>query len=200
MSTQMIEFLVLAIAAGVVLFRLYSVLGRRTGAEPPPRTAPQSAQVDLGRAQEAPRVNARETAPPPANSGLSDVMRADPAFDVDEFVSGARSAYELIVQAFASGDRETLRPLLTARVFDAYDRAITERAATGEQGSELVRLKSAELADIALDGVTARAVVKFESELAAGQHGLRDAREKWTFERDVTSRDPNWKLARVVAA
>jgi len=65
---------------------------------------------------------------------------------------------------------------------------------------ELVRLKAAELTDVSLDGSTARAVVKFESELAAGQHGLRDAREKWTFERDVTSRDPNWRLARVVAA
>ncbi|MDX2237638.1 MAG: Tim44/TimA family putative adaptor protein [Hyphomonadaceae bacterium] len=199
MSSQLLELLVLAVAAGVVLVKLYSVLGKRTGAEPPPRAAPQPAQGELARAQESVRA---PSAPIGAAgpSGLSDVVRADPSFDPEHFVTGARAAYEMIVQAFAKGDRDALRPLLTERVYDAYDKAIAARAASGEPGVELVRLKAAELTDVSLDGSVARAVVKFESELAAGQHGLRDAREKWTFERDVTSRDPNWRLARVVAA
>lgn len=196
MSSQMIELLVLAVAAGVVLVKLYSVLGRRTGAEPPP--TPQPAQGDLGRTQEQPRPPAQPIQTQGA-SGLSDVVRADPSFEPEHFLQGARSAYELIIKAYADGDVEGLRPLLTPRVFETYQKAIAART-PNEQTVELVRLKGAELIDVGLDGAIARAVVKFESELAAGQHGLRDAREKWTFERDVTSRDPNWKLARVVQA
>ena len=61
-------------------------------------------------------------------------------------------------------------------------------------------MKSAEALSAELEGETARVVVKFESELAEGAVGVRDAREKWTFERSVRSPDPNWRLARVTAA
>jgi len=70
----------------------------------------------------------------------------------------------------------------------------------GGAGPELVRLKTAEIVDAALQGDTARVTVKFEAELAEGAHGVRDARERWTFERNVRSADPNWLLSRVQAA
>jgi predicted lipid-binding transport protein (Tim44 family) len=143
-----------------------------------------------------------QTAPPagPASGGVADIARADPSFDVGHFLARARGAYELIVQAFALGDRNALRPLLTTRVFSAYDKAITEREATGGKGPELVRLKSAEISDAQLDGQISRVSVRFEAELAEGAHGLRDTKERWTFERDVTSADPNWRLAAVSQA
>jgi predicted lipid-binding transport protein (Tim44 family) len=136
----------------------------------------------------------------PAGGGVADIVRADPNFDVGHFLNGARSAYEMIVQAFAKGDRAALRPLLTTRVFSSYDKAIAEREAAGGPGPELVRLKSAELADAQLDGNIARVAVKFEAELAEGVHGLRDTKERWTFEREVNSQDPNWRLAAVAQA
>lgn len=196
MDQNLIEILVLAFIAGFVLFRLYATLGRRTGAERPPEPAP--AQGEL------PREVGQPVAPPktggPAGEGLMAIVRADPSFDVEHFASGAKSAYELIVGAFAKGDRDALRGLLTPRVFETYDAAIAKRGETGEPGPELVRLKSAEIIDAALQGDTARISVKFEAELAEGAHGMRDARERWTFERNVRSGDPNWLLSRVSAA
>lgn len=194
-----LEILVLAFIAGFVLFRLYTTLGRRTGEErPQPRPAPAQGGLppELG---DAPP-NAALKSAGPAGEGLMAIVRADPSFDAEFFVNGAKSAYELIVGAFAKGDKEALRDLLTPRVYDSYAAAIAAREASGGAGPELVRLKSAEIVDAAMQGDSARVTVRFEAELAEGAHGVRDAREKWTFERDVRSPDPNWRLARVTAA
>lgn len=198
MNAQVIELLVLAIVAGVVLARLYATLGRRTGAERPSTPAPQPAQGDLRETMaERPQPGAQTGG---ASGGLAELMRVDPTFDAGHFIAGARSAYELIVTAFAQGDKDSLKALLTPRVFDVYSKAIDARQARGEKGSELVRLKSADFLDASIEADVARITVKFEAELAEGAHGLRDTKEKWVFERDVRSYDPNWKLARVLAA
>lgn len=196
----LIEIAVLAFIAAFVLFRLYTTLGKRTGAErPEPR--PQPAQgATLPREEVNPRAVPPQAQSGPAGEGLMAIVRADPGFDVDHFLVGAKSAYDIIVAAYAKGDREALKNLLVPRIYETYAAAIGEREAKGEAGPELVRLKSAEIADASLDNETARVAVKFEAELAEGVHGVRDAREKWTFERDVRSSDPNWRLARVAAA
>lgn len=200
MDRGLIEILFLAAIAFFVLFRLYTTLGRRTGAERPAEPRPAPAQGQLPREQAGPTVAPQPMASGPAGEGLSAIMRADPSFDVDHFAVGARAAYELIVNAFARGDREALKELLTPRVFDSYVAAITAREQRGEAGPELVRLRSGEIVDADLAGDVARVSVKFEAELAEGAHGVRDARERWTFERDVRSADPNWRLSRVTAA
>jgi predicted lipid-binding transport protein (Tim44 family) len=193
-----VEIAVLTFVAVFVLFRLYTTLGRRTGAErPEPR--PQPAQGPLPQ-EERPAPPTAAQASGPGGEGIMAIVRADPQFEVDHFLIGARGAYELIVNAYAKGDRETLRPLLTPRVYESYASAITAREQKGEAGPELVRLRQAEIADASLEASIARVVVKFEAELAEGAHGVRDAREKWTFERDVRAQDPNWLLARVTAA
>lgn len=199
MDSSLFQILILAFVAFLVLFRLYTTLGKRTGAErPEPR--PQPAQGEL------PREEARTPLAPlagssgPAGDGLMEIVRADPQFDVGQFIIGARGAYELIIGAFAKGDRDTLRPLLTPRVFDTYSSAIEQREASGGAGPEIVRLKNAEIVDASLQGNVARVAVRFEAELAEGATGVRDAREKWTFERDIRSSDPNWRLSRVSAA
>ena len=199
MDQGFIEIAVLAFIAGFVLFRLYTTLGKRTGAErPDPR--PQPAQGELPREEVGAPPVAMPVSAGQAGEGLMAIVRADPSFDVEHFVTGARGAYELIVNAFAKGDRDALRPLLTQRVFDSYVAAIAAREGEGETGPELVRLKSGEIADANLESDIARVTVKFEAELAEGAHGVRDARERWTFERDIRSSDPNWRLARVAAA
>ena len=200
MDENLIQIVILAFVAGFVLFRLYVTLGRRTGSERPAQPAPAAASDDFSVEPSAPSPRPAPLVPGAAGEGLMAVVRADPSFDVEHFVAGARAAYEMIVNAFAKGDRDALRPLLTLKVFDTYVAAIAQREATGAGGPELVRLKGAELADASLDGEMARVVVKFEAELAEGAHGIRDARERWTFERNVRSADPNWLLARVQAA
>ena len=196
----LIEILVLAFIAGFVLFRLYTTLGRRTGAERPaePRPAPAQGELPQERMPQAPFAGAAPSGP--ASEGLMAIVRADPSFDSEHFVAGSRAAYDMIVNAFAKGDRDALSGLLTPRVFDSYVAAITAREEKGEPGPELVRLKTAEIIDADLQGDVARVTVRFEAELAEGAHGVRDAREKWTFERDIRSDDPNWRLARVTAA
>jgi predicted lipid-binding transport protein (Tim44 family) len=194
----MIEILVLAFVAGFVLFRLYTTLGKRTGAERP--VEPQPAQGELPREPAGVQPPTAPAAAGPAGEGVAAIVRADPNFEPGYFLQGARSAYELIVNAFAKGDKAALNGLLTPRVYESYVSAINAREASGAAGPELVRLKSAEIVDAELRADTARVTVKFEAELAEGAHGVRDARERWTFERDVRSHDPNWLLARVQAA
>jgi predicted lipid-binding transport protein (Tim44 family) len=197
LGEDLIQILVLAFVAGFVLFRLYTTLGKRTGEEP--RVEPQPAQGELPREPATPPV-APQVSGNTAGEGVAAISRADPNFEPGYFVQGARSAYELIVNAFAKGDRDALRNLLTSRVYESYAAAIAAREEKGGAGPELVRLKSAEIVDAELRGETARVTVKFEAELAEGAHGVREARERWTFERNVRSPDPNWQLARVQAA
>lgn len=199
MDQSLIEIAILAAVAGFVLFRLYTTLGRRTGATPPPQPAPAQGQLpgQLGAVAERAQLGG---APAPAAEALAAIARADSSFNAEQFLTGARGAYEIILNAYAKADREALRTLLTPRVYESYMKALDERAAKGEQGPELVRLRTAELTDADLTGSIARVMVKFEAELAQGATGIRDAREKWTFERDVRSNDPNWRLARVAAA
>ncbi len=199
MDQALIEYAVLAFVAGFVLFRLYTTLGRRVDSErSTPRPAP--AQGEMPREQNGPQPMSAPMASGPAGEGLMAIVRADPQFDVEHFIVGARAAYEMIISAFAKGDRDALSGLLTPRVYDSYVAAITAREAKNEAGPELVRLKTGEIVDADLAGDAARITVRFEAELAEGAHGVRDARERWTFERDVRSPDPNWRLARVSAA
>jgi len=197
LDQSLIEIVVLAFVAGFVLFRLYTTLGKRTGAERPPQPAP--AQGQLPREMPGAPTMPPQAASGPAGEGLLAIVRADPSFDVEHFVTGSRAAYDLIVNAFAKGDTATLRGLLTPRVYDSYEAAIAKRG-EDDTGPELVRLKSAEIVEASLSGDTAQVTVKFEAELAEGAHGVRDARERWTFERNVRSSDPNWLLSRVQAA
>lgn len=199
MDQQWIEMAVLAFIAGFVLFRLYTTLGRR----PPERPAeprPQPVQGEMPREPRSPIIAAPPAASGPAGEGISAIVKVDPSFDMDHFLTGAKGAYEIIVGAYAKGDREQLKNLLTERVYDAYMAAITAREQKGEPGPELVRLKHAEIIGAKLVGDVAQVEVRFEAELAEGAVGVRDAREKWTFERNVRSNNPNWRLARVAQA
>lgn len=195
MSSEIVQVLIMAAIAGVVLARLYAILGRRTGAEPPaPKPQPVSGPVgnDAARAPDAPK---------PAGSlapGLEAILAADPNFDGSRFLQGARGAYEIIVNAFSAGDRTRLQPLLAPKVFEVYARVIEERG--DRRGPELVRLKSAELVDSEVEDSIARVDVRFEAELADGEVGVRNTRELWTFERELRSKDPTWRLLAVAQA
>jgi predicted lipid-binding transport protein (Tim44 family) len=206
----MLELLFFAVVAVVVLGRLYQVLGRKTGAEPPPpgQRGMQKAPAGPARrdmADDGPMLDDEaEARPAPAPEvsnvpGVATLQAADPSFSPSGFMAGARMAYEMIVTAYAAGDRDQLRTLLNPTVFEAYDQAITARAASGEAAPELVRLISADLAVAEIDGRMAEVTVAYRAELAHGVNGIRVTNERWTFEREIGSRDPNWRLSAVDA-
>ncbi|MEM1105324.1 MAG: Tim44/TimA family putative adaptor protein [Pseudomonadota bacterium] len=197
----MTEVLILAAFALFVLSRLYVALGRDDG--PPNGTTrgeagtpqPASAQADAG---QLPRASAIEpdiepSFTGPAAGGLEEVYRADRSFNPRAFLQGARSAYEMIVGAFADGDRQALRPLLDDDVYEAWDAAITERETTGADPWRLLRIKITEIEAAEVEEGMARVMVRYEAELGDGEK-TRLAKEIWTFKRETASSDPNWLL------
>ncbi len=230
-----IIFLVLAVA---VFLRLRSVLGRRTGSERPPFDPYQARESGEAAAAQRPdnvvslpagktgtEASAEQSAEAaerlarvaPAGSALNEQLTAivgtDPSFDPDHFVTGARAAYEMIVTAFAEGDRKGLKPLLSKEVFDGFDSAIADRESRGEKvESTFVGIEKAEIVDASLKGSIAHVTVRFRSELISLTRGpdgtvvegdaskVVEVVDIWTFARDVASRDPNWKLVATESA
>ena len=197
MFDPVIEVVILAAIALFVLFRLYTVLGRGEDNTPVQRTEPPAKPrpVDTG-ASDMPLPSSDMDRPiftGPAAGGLEDIYNADNSFNVPTFMRGAKAAYTMIVTAFAAGDRDTLRPLLDDDVYEAWDRAITEREATNGSAFELLRIKRAEIESAEMDGDMARIWVRYEAELGDGEM-TRTARELWAYMRNVTANDPNWIL------
>jgi predicted lipid-binding transport protein (Tim44 family) len=222
-----IIFLALAV---FIFLRLRSVLGRRTGRERPPYD-PYSAQ-DVVRSPASDKVvklpqrpaeaasRPVEAAPQPAErwkgiadsgsvvaTGLDAIAAADSAFDAQHFVTGARAAYEMVVSAFAAGDRRQLRGLLSREVYDGFDAHIGEREARGETvESKFVSIDQSTISAAELRGRTAQITVRFVSKLVSATRDrsgavidgnaekVTDVTDVWTFARDVSSRDPNWKV------
>ena len=198
MFDPVIEVLVLAAVALIVLSRLYMALGRGGNDRPVQRpstsaTPSENNLAELAERRER-RVNAeRPIFTGPAASGLEDIYNADNSFSVSGFMQGAKSAYTMIVGAFAKGDRAALRPLLDDDVYEAWDAAITARETNGDKTFELLRVRRAEIESAELDGNTARVVVRYEAELGDGET-TRTAKDIWTFMRNVKGSDPNWIL------
>jgi predicted lipid-binding transport protein (Tim44 family) len=143
----------------------------------------------------------------PQFAGLNAIVAADPAFDAKQFLAGARGAYEMIVNAFAEGDRRSLKGLLSKEVYDGFESAIAEREQRGEKvESRFVAIDKADIAAAELRGRVAQITVKFSSQLVTATRNkagevidgsaekVTDVTDSWTFARDVSSRDPNWKL------
>ncbi|HEY2049216.1 MAG TPA: TIM44-related membrane protein TimA [Caulobacteraceae bacterium] len=197
-----LELIILAAVAAVVLFQLYAVLGRRVGRGPEDAPRPTVTPLD------APRIGVTTPEPAAPASGLAAIRARDPSFDVAHFVNGARAAYQMIVTAFASGDRSILRPLLAPQVMDGFEAAISERESQGRTESvEFLQTPRADFESVDLVGDLARASVRFLAEFRSRSkgpegEGVEDRRtaEVWTFERNLKSRNPNWVLIHVDAA
>ncbi len=201
---QVLELIILAALAAVVLYQLYAVLGRRVG-----RGAEDLARLQAGQgAADAAR------APPPAvgdhqpANGLAALRARDPTFDVAAFLQGARGAYQIVVKAFATGDRAALKPLLSPEVMTGFETEMEARERDGRsEGVEFLHPPRADLEEVAVDGDRATAAVRFLAELRKRLKGPEGeavdehrTAEVWTFERNLKSRNPNWTLIHVDAA
>jgi len=227
-----IIFLALAV---FIFLRLRSVLGQRTGRERPPSNpyARQPAQPSAdksdkkviplpnrtGETAAKPGDSADEAAAPvdrwkgvaeagtPVAAGLDAIAAVDPQFDAKHFLTGARAAYEMIVTAFAEGDRRTLKNLLSRDVYENFESAIAAREQRGETvESRFVAIDSAAITGAEQRDKQAQLTLRFISQMVSvtrdksgavidgNPDKVTDVTDVWTFVRDVSSRDPNWKL------
>jgi predicted lipid-binding transport protein (Tim44 family) len=207
-----------AVVAIFVAWKLRSVLGTRTGAERPPFEAPDFARRPSGEVIDMRRPNApppppadrwRDVAPAgsPLARGLDAIAAGDPAFEPQPFLAGARSAYEMIIVAFAAGDLAALRRLLAPEALANFARAIEARNAAGHKmTTTLVSIDRAEIVEAGVQAGAAVVAVKFAAKLNSVTTDLAgavvegsasevaDHIEIWTFTRPLAARDPNWLL------
>jgi predicted lipid-binding transport protein (Tim44 family) len=233
--------LVLLIVAVVVVLKLRSVLGRRTGDEearleryraerrqqsapaapPAPdnivaiprrdREPPPPAPVAAAAPDAETRVRDYPGLSPEVRQGLLEIAKLDSAFDTEAFIRGARQAYEMIVTAFAEGNRKLLKGLLEADAYRDFDHAIAEREARGEQVDQsFVGINKAQITGSVLKDGKAQVVVRFVSQLISATRDkagavlsgdpqkLKEVTDVWTFQRDISTprarENPNWKL------
>lgn len=194
--------LVLLVAAVTVLLWLKSVLGQRTGFERttkqidilPPTSAPQTLKVAEAKVIE---VDFSKDFEPSAFSSFKELKKAQPDFDIRHFMDGAKAAHEMIMIAFAEGNKKPLKPLLSKAVLSSFESAIDENQKNGKtQLFTFVGLKTAKISGITVNQKSTSIGVNFESEIiSAGEISITTQKEQWTFERDLNAVDPNWKLS-----
>ena len=220
---QFIDIILIAMVAAFIILRLRSVLGRRHDQGGPPRE-PFSVEPPQPRTNDnvvqLPDHSEETSHPDPETSvddveqpetaleaGFSQIKSASPDFDPQEFVTGANGAFEMIVQGFAQGDRETLRTLLSDGVYDNFEHAIQSREDAGETlENTLVGIRSLEAIEAYMEGRIANVTLKIVSEqvnvtknsdgnvVDGDPNHIGEITDIWTFARDTSSRDPNWEL------
>jgi predicted lipid-binding transport protein (Tim44 family) len=221
-----IIFLALAV---FIFLRLRSVLGQRTGNERPPYDRPAARNVGPGTqdnvvpmpgnsVDQAPLAPSGDVAPADRWKGIAEagtalaqgldaIVAQDASFDPRHFLSGAKGAYEMIVLAFANGDRRALKDLLSTEVYDSFETVIRDREKHDQKTeTRFVSIDKAELVGAEARDRAAQLTVRFVSQMISvtrdkagtivdgNPDKVADITDVWTFARDTTSRDPNWKL------
>jgi predicted lipid-binding transport protein (Tim44 family) len=218
MSEGFFDILIIAMVAAFIALRLRSVLGRRTGHERRRTGGFGGARAngagdnvvalpDRSNLAEA-EAGIADLADGDVKAGLTQIRLADQRFDLGQFLAGARAAFEMIVEAYAAGDKQALRPLLADGVFGGFASAIDERRAAGQTlETQLVAVRDAAVVEAGMRGSRARITVRVTSEqinvvrdgqgtvLEGDPSSPEEVIDIWTFERDTRSRDPNWALA-----
>ena len=196
-----IDILIFAIIAIFLGLRLRSVLGKRTGFEQEYTRDPEALNALKNQGEkEKPTSNVN-------GDGIPALQSADPSFSEIEFSKGASAAYEMILNAFAEGDTEALKPLLGYEMNASFADAIRERGKAGEVLTiDLVSLDRAVVTAAKLRDGLASVTVEFTSQqkrLLKSETGeILDGDENqtetfidlWVFERDISSQDPTWLL------
>jgi predicted lipid-binding transport protein (Tim44 family) len=221
--------LALAGVAIFILWRLRSVLGQRTGTERPPtdltmgRNTP-AAEPSSGKVLDFPKnkqdpepvINMEPEKPvwegfapagTPLAANLEKLSKSDSTFTPKAFLTGAKLAYEMIVEAFAKGDKTALKNLLSKDVLDGFSKAIDTRQKAGEKlDFQFVGFEKADILTAVVQDKRANVTVKFVSELISATYDkagalidgdpkeIRDITDIWSFERDITQKDPNWRV------
>ena len=207
-----IDIIIFAVIAVLLVLRLRSVLGQRTGYE---ETKDNQAKENF-----ADKPNVPTTFPPVAEksakisgSGLDVLRRADRQFNENEFIQGATAAFKMILMAFAEGDQAQLKRLLSYELLQSFMQTIHDRSAAKETLEIIVDdIREISILNIELAESVASITVHFhttQTRIARDENGVvmddsdtepREFIDIWTFERDLTLADPNWRLAETESA
>ena len=213
---QTVEIVFLAMLAGFIALRLYSVLGRRNGDEGEPagdvvakREMPKP-QIGGGGIVEAPvwrEINLPQGLSNDLRTALQRIAEADPRFDPTGFLKGARAAYTLILEAFWKGDVAALKPLVSDEILDQFSRSISQRMSDGHVLDNRMReLRAAAIVDAQLEGAMVEITVRFDAVMTAATRAADgqlvsgspdqpiETHDLWTFSHHIRSADPNWLL------
>lgn len=217
------DLILYALVAAGLVFWLRSVLGTRHGDErerPNPFTAPPAEKqpvetaavsedvVSLPMAEMKPSLPRNASiASETVERALMEMTRIDGDFDIAKFAQGAQDAFVIIVESFASGDRDTLKNLLEPNVYQAFDAALTVRENTGEtMSTEIHAVRRVEFLDATLNGREAAVTIRFIADetcvirgkdnliLSGDPDRITEMNDIWTFARTLRSRDPRWLL------
>ena len=220
---QFIDIIFFAMIAAFLVLRLRGVLGRRDGHEGNFRDSlkdrkngksdnnvvqlPDASEPQFEDDSEDPDIAADGASDDPLSQGLAQIQGADPGFDPDEFISGAQIAFELVIEAYASGDTSTLKPLLSPEVFANFSQVIRDREKASETLEDiLVGITFAEIVEAFVEDRAANITAKFVTEqinvtrdensdvIDGNPTTVINVTDFWTFARDIKSRDPNWAL------
>ena len=227
---MVMEIILYAVIALLIALRLYSLLGERHGDErtrdnpfatPPRGPSTKDAGKEGDRDEdvlafplspsrnEAAPLNPLAIDPGPAPESLAGnlhaIAAADPSFDDKSFLKGARMAFEMIVQAFAAAERGALKNLVSERLYNAFEKAITARESAGEKlEMRMLSLRDADITAARLEGghiafitvqfVSDQRKITIRADGSREDGGLAQLTDSWTFRRDTQSRDPNWVL------
>ncbi len=215
------DIIILALIAGFILLRLRSILGDKSGNDNPgyftkvklPLSGQQEPVVQLD--EKSLKLKSREEADPylqalaqgPIADTLETLKTKDPIFTATGFLQGARMAYEMVFDAFAKGDKQTLSMLLAPPIYLHFNQDIDTRETSAlKTETTLVSVKAQDITQASLDKNVARLAVRFISEqvtltrnisgdiLEGNPSEWHHVEDEWIFERDITSKNPNWKI------
>ena len=217
-----VEIVILAMIAAFLGLRLYSVLGRRAEHEEEPIQGRFDGPVGNDNAQQAPAPHPGEEHPglpqypgqqdypaatPVVERGLREIVGVDRRFDAFAFMDGARAAYRMVLEAFWNGEKDELRQLCDADVYESFAAAIDAREEAGETlENRLVRIEETVIVSAGYDAPMARITIRFRSDIAAVTRDAEgnmiagslddaiEANDVWTFSRNINSADPDWLL------
>ncbi|MCX7558239.1 Tim44/TimA family putative adaptor protein [Sulfitobacter sp. F26204] len=215
MNSPMIQLLVLAGIAVFLILRLKNVLGSRDGFEKPPVSGQAPRARAKGPAFEVieggPDLDITDHVPEGSDAAkaLAKMKRIEPSFGVDDFLGGARQAYEMIVMGYERGELSEIQSFLSEEIYESFVDGV---AAREDQGLTIEAVfsgvRETELMDATLDPTTneAELTIRFVGELTSA---VRDAagdivegsltevkrqKDTWVFSRIMGSDDPNWQL------
>lgn len=216
---QYADIVILALIAGFILLRLRSVLGQKTGHDNPgyfnraqaPKTPEPVVHVHEASLKPKPKEEAdaymATISDPAIAETLAAIKTRDPLFTATSFLLGARMAFEMVFDAFAKGDKATLKQLLSDALYQQF---VAEIDARGKEANKtettLVSVEAKDIVQASLDKNTARLSVRFLSEqiaLVRDREGkviegdpsdIHHVEDEWVLERDITSKNPNWKI------
>lgn len=201
----MFDIIIIAMVALFIFLRLKSELGNHNDDDvSPPRHSEKKEAVP---AAVAPSKAISSIKDPTLQESLLQMQAKNPTFDVDTFIKNATRAYELILEAFWSGDSSTLENLLSRDVFSQFKAAVDARnKAEHTLENKILGIEENTVSKATLKGSVANITMTFKTDIIAITRDKEgtvvdgdisnsiEVIDTWTFERDLKSNDPKWIL------